>query len=204
MKNKLAIALVSVFVTACGGGGDGGGSASSPAPAPAPSALAAYAGTWEAACDAHERETAIFTLDGAGALVISTKNEYFTNVGCTGAILATETLSANFKAVFAGAVNASVQLAAGAALSAISVDTVNSSAPSLSMQITGPGVVRATKNGQAQWCISYGGGSQTCVNDDGVQPARSARGGLYLKGNQLFSLDASGSTFVVGGIYTRK
>lgn len=56
----------------------------------------------------------------------------------------------------------------------------------------------------AQWCIDFGGGSRTCVRDEGVQLAATARGGLYLKGNQLFSLDTSGSTFVVGGIYTKK
>ena len=202
MKNKLAIALVCTLMTACGGGG--GDSASAPAPTPATSALAGYAGVWEAPCDGRERETATFTIDASGALAISSKTEYFALVGCTGPVLATETLSANFTAVFTGSVDASVQLAQGAAPTPIKVDSVSSSVPSYSMQITGSGVVRSTLNGQAQWCIDFGGGSRTCVRDEGVQLAATARGGLYLKGNQLFSLDTNGSTFVVGGIYTKK
>lgn len=204
MKNNLALTLACAFIAGCGGGGGGGGGTSTPVTPPAASSLAAYVGTWEASCDGRERETATFTLDASGALVISTKNEYFAFVGCTGTVLATETLSANFTAVFTGTVDASVQLAAGAVATPIKVDGVNSSAPSLSMQITGSGVTRVTQNGQAQWCINFGGGSQTCVHDDGVQPARTARGGLYLRGNQLFSLEPSGSTFVVDGIYSRK
>lgn len=197
--------MVTAFVTACGGGGSsGGGSSITPAIPPVAAPLAAYAGTWESACDVYERETATFTIDANGVLLIATKTEYFSVVGCTGSILATETLSANFSAVYTGTVDASVQLAAGAAATAIKVDTVNSSVPAYSMQISGPGVVRATQNGKPQWCINYGGGSQTCVNDDGAQPAATARGGLYLKGNQLFSLDANGSAFAVGGIYTKK
>jgi hypothetical protein len=203
MKNTLAVIAVTSLISACGGGGGSGGSVSAGLP-PTPVALAAYAGVWEAACNFHQRETATFTLDASSALSISTKTEYFSATGCTGNILGTRTLSANFSAVYAGTVDASVQLAAGAATTAIKVDTVTSSAPSFSAQVTGPGVVRTTTNGKAQWCIDFGGGSSTCINDDGVQPAKTSGGGLYLIGNKLFSLEVSGTSFVVGGIYTKK
>jgi hypothetical protein len=79
-----------------------------------------------------------------------------------------------------------------------------SSAPSFFMQVTGPGVVRTTKNGKPQWRIDCGGGSSTCIMDDGVQGPKSGSGGLYARGNQLFSLETSGSSFVVDRIYTKK
>lgn len=202
MKKIFGLAIVATALTACGGGGGSDGAA--PTAPQSTTALAPYVGVWESPCDSRERETATFALTPSGTLTITTKDEYFALVGCTGPVLATLTLSASYTAVFTGTADAAVQLAQGAAPTAIKVDVVNSSVPSVSLQVAGPGVVRSTQDGKPQWCIDFGGGSRTCIQDEGVQPAASARGGLYIKDNQLFSLEPSGSTFVVEGIYTRK
>lgn len=204
MKNIFGLSIIAMALSACGGGGGSDGAATAVTPQPSASALAPYVGVWESPCDSRERETATFTLTPAGTLSITTKDEYFAVVGCTGPVLATLTLSASYTAVFTGTTDAAVQLAQGAAATPIKVDVVTSSVPAVSLQVAGPGVVRSTLNGKSQWCIDFGGGASTCIEDQGLQPAASARGGLYIKGNQLFSLGPNGASFVVEGIYTRK
>lgn len=204
MKNNVGLAIIAVALSACGGGGGSDGAATSVTPQPSATALAPYVGVWESPCDSRERETATFALTPGGSLTITTKDEYFAFVGCTGPVLATLTLSASYTAVFTGTTDAAVQLAQGAAATPIKVDVITSSVPAVSLQVAGPAVVRTTQDGKPQWCIDFGGGAGTCIEDQGVQPAASARGGLYIKDNQLFSLAPNGASFVVEGIYNRK
>jgi len=109
----------------------------------------------------------------------------------------------NFR-IISASTDAAVHLAQEAAATPIKVDVVNSSVPSVSLQVAGRGLVRSIQDGKPPWCINFGGGSLTCIQDEGVQQPASARGSLYIKDNQLFSLEPGGSTFVVEGVYTRK
>ncbi|WP_317205715.1 hypothetical protein [Janthinobacterium sp.] len=206
MKILIALCATSALLAGCGGGGD-----SSPEAAPAPSPLAAYAGVWQSDCDHRGHETLTFTPGANGtSLEVSSKSEYFSGVDCTGNVLLTMTSSANSMASYTGTVDASVQLSADSTPSAIKVDKVSTSSPALTLQGTGPAVVYSIKDGMRQWCFDAGNGSTVCSMDNGappesgIHPAATVAGGLYLRGNQLFLLKASGSSFVIDLMYTKK
>jgi hypothetical protein len=198
-----AVTAFSYAVTGCGG--DGGGTVS--APVPLTLQLAAYIGTWAGDCSNHAMDTTIISRPSGSTdtVNIATKTEYFSAVNCTGTVLATETNSADISATYATTVDSSVVLAPSTAAVAVKVDKVTASWAQHTATVAGPGIVRTVVNGQAQWCIDFGGGSSTCVHDMGVIPAQTgASGGLYSRSNEMFVLSPSGSTFTVDQHFTKK
>lgn len=209
MKQIILAALAAMALAACGGGGGGSGT-TAPAPAPvAPppvSQLAGYVGTWVSACDGRELNSVTVTRasGSADAIVISYKSDYYANLNCTGNVVATWTQSADATAVYAGSVDSSIVFTPGASPTPARVDKVTATLPAHTQSVVGPNVTHTVQFGQPQWCISFGDGTSTCVHDRGAQPAQTVDGGLYLRGNEMFELSPSGSTYVVNERFTRK
>jgi len=191
------------MVSGCGGGGD-----SSPA-APVTSApvnkLAAYVGTWVARCDDHELMEATITSPAINTLKIASRSDYYAGANCTGAIVATETESGEITATYVETIDSSIVLSNGAVATPGKVDKITASRTASTRSITGTGVTRVVANGQPQWCINFGNGSQSCVLDEGTDPAQSGIvGGLYIQSNVFYELLPKGSLYEAYGRYTKK
>lgn len=194
-KIMLSSIVVAIFALAgCGGGG--GGSESTPTPLPEPVRLAPYIGSWTEGCDGHELATHVIARTSADTINFAAKSQYFANSGCTGAILGTETSSANVTMTYTGVTDSSVVLKAGSAAVPAKIDLVTVRLPQGSTTVTGPGVVHTVKDGQARWCITYSVGNSVCIIDDGVEPAQGPiSAGLYATGNEMHLVLASGGTY---------
>lgn len=208
MKKFALAASVAFMVSACGGGGDSGSTGGPVATMPSAPAtqLASYLGTWVTACDVREQDTATITRPAGStdAITISYRTDYYAGLNCTGIIVATWTQSASVTAVYDGTIDSSIVFTAGTAAVPAKVDKVKATLPAHTQSVVGPNVIHTVKNGQAQWCIDFGGGNSTCIYDEGAQPAASVAGGLYLRGNELFELSPSGSVYVVNERFVRK
>lgn len=205
MKNFVLVGAMAALLSACGGGGGGDGNASFPgSPVPA-NKLAAYVGNWTAGCDSHELMDVTITSPSDNTLKITTRSDYYVGANCTGAIVATETESADITATFVDTVDASIVLAPGASATQGKVDKILAGRPASTRSITGTAVTRQVNNGQAQWCIDFGNGSKTCVWDEGTAPAQNGvAGGLHIQGNVMYELMPNGSLYEAYGRYTRK
>ncbi len=203
MRKHLIFSTLALAVSACGGVST---SPSTQPPQPA-FKLAAYGGGWVAACDRRTQRSLTIAQVGSSTDTASfaVKTEYFTNAGCTGAVLATETDSAAISAVHTGIVDSSYVLSPGAPTVSAKVDTLSLGRQASSLLVTGPGVVRTIKNGQAQWCIELGGGESTCILDDGVSPPVSGiAGGLTISSGKMYLLAPAGSIYNITGIFSKK
>jgi hypothetical protein len=202
MKARICVAVAVAVLSGCGGGG--GGDTGAPA---AGSRLDAYVGTWASACADHAVDILVIaraagTTDG---LTVGSRTDYYANADCTGNIVGTATQSADATATHTGTVDASIVPTAGAAAINVKVDKLTANLPQHTLAVTGSGVTHTTANGQAQWCIAYGGGNATCIRDEGTYPAQNGvAGGLALQGNTLYDLNASGASWVVDGVFTKK
>jgi len=200
----VAAAAVAAALSGCGGGGDSGTRATAPAPT---TQLAAYVGTWSTACSNH-RTDSIAVGRPAGAtdsVTVAYRTDYYLNADCTGPILATVTQSADATATFAGSVDASIVPTPGAAPITVRVDKVTASVPSYTLNVTGTGVVKSVVNGTTQWCVNFGNGGASCIEDKGTYAAQTnVAGGIAISGNTLYDLDANGSSWTVDEIFTRK
>lgn len=207
MKKFMFAVVASAGLSACGGGGGGSGDVAPPVQQAPVFPLAAYIGTWAGDCANHEMDTVTITRP-AGSLdtiILAFRTEYFSGANCTGTILATETQSADASATYAGTADSSIVFTQGATAVAAKVDRVTASLPQHTRSIVGPGVVHTVVNGQAQWCINYGGGNSTCVRDDGTYAAQTGvAGGLHARGNEFFELSPSGNLYVVNQRFTKK
>lgn len=208
MKHVCLAALAALVLAACGGGGGGSGDTNTPPPVgnvPTPQ-LGAYIGTWVSAC--YERELNTVTITRASgstdAIVIAYKSDYYANLNCTGNVVATWSQSADVTAVHAGSVDSSIVFTSGASPTPARVDKINATLPAHTQSVVGNNVTHTVQFGQPQWCIAYSDGSSTCIQDRGAQPAQTVAGGLYLRGNEMFELSPSGSTYVVNERFTRK
>lgn len=192
MLNGISVAIIAL--AGCGGGG-GGDSTSTP---PVETArLAPYIGSWTEGCDGHELATHVVSRTSADTINFAAKSQYFANSGCTGAVLGTETSSANVTMTYTGVSDSSVVLKAGSAAVPARIDLVTARLPQGSTTVTGPGVVHTVKNGQAQWCIAFSAGESICIMDEGVEPAQGPiSAGLYATGNEMHLVLASGGTYV--------
>lgn len=198
-----------IVLAACGGGG----SSSSPTTNPITqqpviaSKLAAYAGSWVAACDGHEL-TSLTVNETSGAtdtITIIPKTEYFLESGCSGTVVATETQSANYTMAYKGTADAGVVFSQGASSITTKIELVTLSAPALSVSITGSGVVHTINNGQAQWCMSFAGGNSSCVMDEGLEPAVPQTDvAMHVSGNKLYLLTPNGNIYAADEVYTRR
>lgn len=206
MKIIALSAAIALTLTACGGGGGTSASGATPVAATPLTQLASYIGNWTSACYDHAMDSAAIsrTPGTNDSISIAFKTDYYVNANCTGNILGTYSESAGPTAVYAATVDASVVLAQGAAASSIKVDKINATKPAGAALVTGTGVVRTVTNGQVQWCIDFGGGRTTCINDQGAYAASSQTGGLYLQGNTLYELVVNGSAYLVNEVFTRQ
>lgn len=169
--------------------------------------LAAYLGTWMTPCEWHSRDIVTIT-ESAGSETtahIAPKTEYYATVNCEGPVIATESLSASIIAVHYGKVSSAIVFEEGTPSVPAVVDMISVSLPAYSMSVTGSAVTQTVNGGQAQWCIDYGDGSSTCVDDPGFTPAQGPEnGGLYANGNKMYLLSPAGSIFYADAAYTRK
>lgn len=197
------MAVLGAMVSACGGGGNGGDNSSAPQ-APT-NRLAGYVGNWSADCSDHAMDSATITSPSANVLTIKTRTDYYAGSNCTGAIIATQTDSADVTATYVDSVDSSVVFTKGAAATPTKVDRITASLPQHTTSVTGTGVNRVIQGGQAQWCIAFSGGNQTCVWDEGTYAAASGvSGGLFLQNNTLYELSPNGSQYVINDRFTRK
>lgn len=207
MKRACAILSFPVLLLGCGGGGGAASpDASSPPPAPVPQQLAAYIGTWSGTCNFHALDTATITRTPGttDSIDIANKTDYFSGTDCTGTILATETESSVVTAKYVATVDSSIVFPPSTTGTPSKVDQITASRPPSNFVFTGSAVHTVT-NGQAQWCIDFGGGNSTCVQDDGTQPGMSGvAGGLYLQTNTMYVLRPNGSVYSVDSAFTKK
>lgn len=213
MKNVF-VSTVFVCLAGCGGGGDSSstsaGAPATPPQAPSPAVverLGSYIGTWSSDCLNHELETAsiVRTPGSTDSINVSLKTEYFSASNCSGSLLATETETGVFTAKYVATVNSAIVFAANASAVPATVDQVTASRTQSTKSVIGPGVVHTIKNGQAQWCIDFGGGNSTCIWDMGTQPAESGgTGALFIQGSDLYVLSPSGSVYAVDSKFKRK
>lgn len=206
MKKTVAIFLASssALLAGCGGGGGDSGSSNAGASGNTP-ALAAYVGTWQAPCDDHERDTMVVTLkgDGSGALEFTPTTETYLKADCSGALLGTETMSAKISAAPDGTADIQIKLTINGAATSVRIDKLTLSIPAYSFSVTGPGVQYVKKEGQQQWCIDYEGGS-TCLIDEGMRPAQTIAGGVFLRDNNLYTVVKDGGAYVPDMLYVKK
>lgn len=206
MKKTVAILLASstALLAGCGGGGGDAGSSGAGAIGTTP-ALAAYVGTWQAPCDSHERETMVVTLkgDGSGALEFAPTTETYLKADCSGTLLGTETMSAKISAAADGTADIQIKLTDNGAATSVRIDKLNLSIPAYSFSVTGPGVQYVKKDNKQQWCIDYEGGS-TCLLDEGMRPAQTVAGGIFLRDNNLYTLVKDGGTYVPDMLYVKR
>jgi len=188
----LALATV---LTACGGGGGSAGSGAAPLPDPTPSAgpLKKYEGSWIAPCETHSRETtSMVAANNGNTLQLNLKTEFYANVGCTGAIIATATYSGpvitlNFTSTVK---NASVKLASGETVTA-DVDVGGTVAAGQTVTITGTGVTSRIVNGKTVWTFAFSEGPAEAQ----FEPITgTGTGALTLRNGELWSLTVSGTS----------
>src|SRR5512133_2029438 len=87
---------------------------SPPAVSPASPELAKYEGAWQENCVDHLRFTKTFIATGSNTFSVATKEEYFDNADCTGAVVATGSYGVPDENVqYAPAQEASVTLTTG-------------------------------------------------------------------------------------------
>lgn len=202
MKKTLAlIATTTTLLSGCGGGG--GGTTAAPLP-PVALPLAAYVGEWAGECADHQRDGAVIKAVGNNALSLTARTDYYDKADCSGAIVATETSSADIAMTYVSSVDSSVALGPGVAAKTIKVDQVNVVVPSSTSTLSGSGVSTVTQNGVQQQCVSFSNGDRTCVNTQGGQVGGSGPGGLYATATDMYTLISSGSGYTFEQRFSKK
>lgn len=205
MKTTAFVCAAAALLSACGGGGGNPGTPNGPGFEAPSNRLAAYAGTWASGCASHAIETVTITSPANDTLTISPRTDYYAGADCSGAIVATETEGGDITARYVDTVDAPIVFSKGAAPTTGRVDRITASTPIRSRSITGTGVRRDVIDGRPHWCIDFGGGSQTCVRDDGATPAQSGvAGGLHLQGATLYELVPEGGVYTAYGRYQKR
>ncbi|MDO9199668.1 hypothetical protein [Rhodoferax sp.] len=205
----LAVLLSSMTLVACGGGG---GSASSDASASASADLSKYAGVWRQDCVNHMRLTRTATATGSRTFSVMTKEEYFDNADCTGALVATGSFGQPDEIVtYAPTLaNASVTLQGGGIVTA-DVDpaaSVSAGAPlsPVPFNVTGSGVTStAYVLDTTSAIITYTNLDTTAVVRTALK-GQTTIGALLLLNGELLSLvpiGASATSFQVNRRYIR-
>jgi hypothetical protein len=208
MKNLVVMSAIAAMISACGGGGGGGGETGrTPAAESAPpvNKLAAYVGNWSTDCNDHKIGNATITSPSNNTIKITSRTDYHTGADCTGAIIATETDGVDVTGTYTETVDSSIVFTQGAAATLAKVDKFTASFPRHTHSVTGTGVTHVVVNGQAQWCIDFGGGNQTCIWDRGTYPDQNGiPDAAYLQGNVLYELEPSGSLYVVNARFNKR
>lgn len=189
--------LATLLLTACGGGG----STASP-----PSKVASYAGVWVGTCDGHTLFDVTFreTAGVKDTLTLTSKTEYYAQTGCTGAVVATETYTADVTAVFLNSIDAGVVFTPGSASVTTKIDNMSLSMPDYRHKLSGSGVTPKVYNGEVGWCVAYGDRSSTCFKDELMAGSSAYSRTLYVSANKLYMLEPSASQYSVTSMWTRK
>lgn len=206
MKKLLAVLAGSAtaLLTGCGGGG-GGATQQLAGDSGSASPLAAYIGTWQSACDHHDRQTLViaFKSDGSGSLELTPTGETYFKADCSGPVVATDSMSAKITGKPDGSADMLIKLAENAAATSLRVDKITSSIPAYTFQRTGTTVKYVLRDGKNNWCVDVDNGD-SCMQDDGMQPALSVPGGLSLRGNDLYTVMLDKGAYVLDMHYVKK
>lgn len=212
----LVVVLSSSILVACGGGGSDAPasspsgvspSAGSPtAASPAIEALVKYEGVWREDCKDHMRLTKTSTATGGTTFSVTTKEEYFDNADCTGALVATGGYGQPDEAVQYSAtlVNASVTLLTGETIVS-NVDPATSVLAVAPYTFTGSHVTSTYALGTTFARIEYADGSYVIVQRPALN-GQTTHGALLLRNDELLALvpiDGSTTTFQVNHRYIR-
>lgn len=186
-KFKLALAIVSVsFLAACGGGGSSGSST-------AVNPLQKYEGTYYV-CDSsgHTKKTVTVTSTGSNSVTASQVQQIYQNINCSGPVVGTYSESGSITASYTSQTTANFPRVTIMPASD-TVDSVNFSAPAMTMQLVGSGVSGS--------CVAYTGG-RTCY-DTFSAPAQVVNGAFYLRGNYFVTLSLQNGVLVSNGIASK-
>ena len=208
MKKLLAVLTGSTAALLAGCGGGGGGTTQQLAgDSASASPLAAYIGTWQSACDHHDRQTLViaFKSDGSGSLELTPTGETYFKADCSGPMVATDSMNAKITGKPDGSADMLIKLAENAAATSLRVDKITSSAPAYTFQRTGTTVKYVLRENKQQWCVDVDNG-ESCLWDEGMQAAQSIPGGLSLRGNDLYTvmLDTEKGVYVLDMHYVKK
>lgn len=207
MKKLLAVLAGSAaaLVAGCGGGGGGTAQQQLAGDSGIGSPLAAYIGTWQSACDHHDRQTLViaFKSDGSGALELTPTGETYFKADCSGPMVATDSMNAKITGKPDGSADMLIKLADNAAATSLRVDKITSSAPAYTFQRTGTTVQYVLRDGKNNWCVAVDNG-KSCMQDDGMQAAQSVPGGLSLRGNDLYTVMLDKGAYVLDMHYVKK
>jgi hypothetical protein len=206
MKKLLAVLAGSAatLLTACGGGGSGtaqqlAGDFGSASP------LAAYVGTWQSACDNHDRQSLVIAVksDGSGSLELTPTGETYFKADCSGPVVATDSMSAKITGKPDGTADMRIKLSENAAATTLRVDKITSSFPAYTFLRTGATVKYVLLDGKNNWCVDVDNGD-SCMEDKGMHPALSVPGGLSLRGNELYTVMLDKGVYVLDMHYVKK
>jgi hypothetical protein len=182
----------------------GTGNAASPAIS---TKVSPYLGEWYGGCTRRMREKVSISRDPAGGdrILVSVTSDHHQNIGCTGAVVATQGLDIpGMQVAITGSTNAGVLFAPGTMAVQSAIDLISASLPAHHLQVTGTTVTHTVKDGQAQWCIDFGGGNSTCLYDEGLYPAQTAvSGAIMVNENKLYIMWPAGSEYTADLTYSR-
>lgn len=207
MKKLLAVLAGSAaaLLAGCGGGGGGGTTQQLAGDSASASPLAAYIGTWQSACDHHDRQTLVvaFKSDGSGSLELTPTGETYFKADCSGPVVATDSMNAKITGKPDGSADMLIKLAENAAATSLRVDKITSSAAAYTFQRTGTTVQYVLRDGKNNWCVAVDNG-ESCMQDDGMQAAQSVPGGLSLRGSDLYTVILDKGAYVLDMHYVKK
>jgi len=195
MTYGTATTALALLLAACGGGGGHPGSTNDTVGSGTAN-LDVYVGTWTSACASHAIDTAVIARAAgpANTLTIAVTTQYYASTECTGNVVATQTWSDAATATWTGTVTSSIVPGPGLAPLPATVDKVTAQLPQRTVTLTGSFVSRKTIDGQANWCIDYGGGS-VCVPDRLYMAEAAPFDGLVVQGSDLYEVKANGSNY---------
>ncbi|MDO8292119.1 MAG: hypothetical protein Q7T29_04550 [Gallionella sp.] len=212
----LAVVLSSSILAACGGGGSDA-PASSPsgvspstgsptAVSPAIDALAKYEGVWREDCNNHMRSTKTSTATSGTTFTVITKEEYFDNADCTGALVATGGFGQPDETVQYSATlaNASVKLLTGETVVS-NVDPATSLLAVAPFTFTGSQVTSTYFGGTTFARIEYADGGYVVIQRQAIN-GQTTHGALVLRNDELLALVPIGdstTSFQVNHRYIR-
>ena len=206
MKKLLAVLAGSAATLLAGcGGGDSGTVQQLAGESGSTSPLAAYVGTWQSACDHHDRQLLVIALksDGSGSLELTPTGETYFKADCSGPVVATDGMSATITGKPDGTADMLIKLAENAAATSLRVDKITSSAPAYTFQRTGTTVKYVLRENKQQWCVDVDNG-ESCLWDEGMQAAQSIPGGLSLRANDLYTVMLDKGVYVLDMHYVKK
>ncbi|PKB21467.1 hypothetical protein CLU91_1846 [Janthinobacterium sp. 64] len=140
---------------------------------------------------------------GSGSLELTPTGETYFKADCSGPVIATDSMSAKVSGKPDGTADMLIKLAENAAATSLRVDKITSSLPAYAFQRTGTTVKYLRRDNQPQWCVDVDNG-ESCLWDEGTQPALSVPGGLSLRGSDLYTVILDKGAYVLDMHYVKK